>query len=421
MTVQHPALEDDTYDPFEAFDRHVGVGTIENPYPLFAELRGRAPVIEGSLWKYYFGAQQPLPIEAAPYGDVPIYTALSYDAVTQVLRSPGRPFSSQAYAQSMGIVMGHSLLEMDEPEHAKYRTLLEQAFSKRAMERWEREVISPTIAGAIDRFAERGSADLVREFTFPYPVHVITGLLGLPEGDLPQFHRWAIELINVGFDPPRGLEASRKLHDYFIDVIEERRAAPPREDLISVLAHSEVDGHRLDDEEICAFLRLLLPAGAETTFRSTGNLLFGLLTNPEQLDAVREDRAKIALAIDEALRWEPPLTSVIRSAAEDGDVCGVAIPAGAAIMVCVGSANHDESRWEDPEVYNIFRKRFPAVAFGFGPHVCLGQHLARMEMTVALNALFDRLPGLRLDASAEPPSITGLMFRSPARLPVVFG
>ncbi len=414
-------VEDDAYDPFERFDHHVGVGTVANPYPIFAEQRHKAPVIEGGLWKYFFEASQAQPLDAMPFQEVPVYTALSYDAVTQVLRSPGRPFSSQAYAKTMGVVMGHSILEMDEPEHAKYRTTLEQAFSKKAMERWERDVIRPTIGAHIDRFAGRGHADLVREFTFPYPVHVITGLLGLPEEDLVRFHRWAIELINVSFDPARGLEASRKLHDYFIEAIEERRLAEPREDLISVLAHSEVDGKPLDNEEICAFLRLLLPAGAETTFRSSGNLLCGLLTHPDQLDAVRNDRSLISQAIEETLRWEGPLTSVIRQVSEDTDLCGIQVPAGAAVMVCVGSANHDEARWEDPESFNIFRKRFPPVAFGFGPHVCLGQHLARMEMNTALNALLDRLPNLRLDPDEEPPSISGLMFRSPPSLPVVFG
>jgi len=180
---------------------------------------------------------------------------------------------------------------------AKYRTLLEQAFSKRAMERWQRDVIGPTIHTFVDKFADRGSADLVREFTFPYPVHVITGLLGLPEEELNQFHRWAIELINVAFDPPRGFAASQKLHDYFIEIIEERRESEQGDDLISVLAHSDIDGQRLDNEEICAFLRLLLPAGAETTFRSSGNLLCGLLSNPDQLDAVRKDRSLIPQAV----------------------------------------------------------------------------------------------------------------------------
>ncbi len=419
MSSQATTIDDDTYDPFEAFDRSVGIETIQDVYPVFAELRRQAPVIEGPLWKHFF-TQAQAPITAAPFGGESMYSAMSYDAVTQVLRAPGRPFSSHAYANTMGVVMGHSILEMDEPEHTKYRALLEQVFSKRAMQQWEVDVITPTINSFIDTFADRGSADLAREFTFPYPVSVITGLLGLPEEDLPQFHRWAIALINVGFDPARGLQASQKLHDYFVEVINERRSEK-REDMISVLAHSEIDGQRLDDEQICAFLRLLLPAGAETTYRSSGNLLFGLLTNPEQLDAVRKDRSLIPQAIDEALRWEPPLTSIIRESAEDAEVCGVPVPAGAAVMVCVGSANHDESRWEEPEGFNIFRKRFPHVAFGFGPHVCLGQHLARMEMTTALNALFDRLPNLRLDPDTPKPHIGGLMFRSPVALPVLFG
>jgi len=419
MATQTPTLDDEAYDPFEAFDRSVGIETIQDVYPVFAKLRRQSPVTEGALWKHFFSPSQ-APITAAPYRDVKMYSAMSYDAVTQVLRAPGRPFSSHAYANTMGVVMGHSILEMDEPEHTKYRALLEQVFSKRAMQQWEVEVIRPTISSFIDTFAERGSADLAREFTFPYPVTVITGLLGLPEEDLQQFHRWAIALINVGFDPARGFQASQRLHDYFVEVINERRRER-RDDMISELAHAEIDGQKLGDEEICAFLRLLLPAGAETTYRSSGNLLFGLLTNAEQLDAVRQDRSLIPQAIDEALRWEPPLTSIMREASEDSVVCGVPVPAGAALMVCVGSANHDESRWEDPEEYNIFRKRFPHVAFGFGPHVCLGQHLARMEMTTALNMLFDRLPNLRLDADAAAPHIGGLMFRSPNSLPGRFG
>lgn len=421
MTTPTIRAEDDTYDPFAAFDQFVGVGTVVNLHPIIAELRRKSPVLEGGIWSHFFNASEAQPIEAVAFQHMSVYTALSYDAVTQVLRAGGRPFSSQQYASTIGIVMGHSILEMDEPEHAKYRTTLEAAFSRKAMERWERDVVRPTISEHIDRFAGGGSADLVRDFTFPYPVHVITGLLALPVDDLPQFHRWAIELINVAFDPPRGLEASRKLHDYFIEVIEERRRTEPREDLISVLAYSEVEGKPLDNEEICAFLRLLLPAGAETTFRSSGNLLCGLLSNPDQLDAVRKDRSLIPQAIDETLRWEGPLTTIIRQASEDTDLCGVPLPAGAVVMVSIASANHDESRWEDPEVFNIFRKRIPSVAFGFGPHVCIGQHLARMEMTTALNGLLDRLPNLRLDPAAEQPEVSGLMFRSPTKLPVLFG
>ena len=408
-------VDEDQYDPFEAFDQAQGIGRIENPYPRLAELRREAPIHRTSMWKM-FELGRP---SADVYNDAPFYSALSYNAVTQVLKDSSR-FSSRIYAEAMGPVMGHSLLEMDGPEHATYRTIIEQAFSRKEIERWEREVIAPTINSFVDKFIERGSADLIREFTFPFPIHVITGLIGLPPEDLPQFHRWAVQLINVGADFPRAIEASKKLHDYLIVIIDGKRK-DPQDDLISLLAHSEVDGHRLDDEEICAFLRLLLPAGAETTYRSSSNLLFGLLTHADQLDAVRKDRSLMPQAIEEGLRWEPPLLSIIRTAAQDTKVEGVAVSEGAIISVWVGSANHDETRWERPEEFDIFRKRIPHVAFGFGAHVCLGQHLARMETTVALNMLFDRLPNLRLDQNAEEAHISGLMFRSPGRLPVVFG
>jgi cytochrome P450 len=415
MTMPGAAVEDDAYDPFEAFDHALGADRVRNPFPKFAELRREAGVHEGNLWMV-FGLHDPA---AVVFTDAKPYSALSYDAVTQILKD-STTFSSQGYANTMGIVMGHTILEMDPPEHAGYRALLEQAFSRRAMERWEAEIIRPMVHRFIDAFIERGSADLVRELTFPFPIHVITGMLGLPEEDLPQFHRWAIELINVGADPPRGLAASQKLHDYLVARIEEKRKEP-QEDLISVLAHSEVAGHRLNDEEIVAFLRLLLPAGGETTYRSSSNLIFGLLTHTDQLDALRADRSLLPQALEEGLRWEGPLTLIMRMCAKDTEVCGVPVPEGAFINVSVGAANHDESRWDNPDEFDIFRKRFPHVAFGFGPHVCLGQHLARMETTVAINALLDRLPNLRLDPEAVDPHISGLIFRSPVSLPVVFG
>ena len=415
MTTQ--LVGDEAYDPFEAFDDAQGIGRVGNPYPRLAELRRVAGIHRGSMWKLF-------DLElAGERGDVlteaPFFSAIGYNAVTHVLRE-SQTFSSSVYAAAMGPVMGHSILEMDEPEHGQYRALIEQAFSRKAMERWEAEVIAPTIHSFIDKFIERGSADLVREFTFPFPITVISGLLGLPQEDLPQFHRWAVELINVAAHYERAIGASGKLRDYLIGVIEERRAEP-RDDMISLLAHAELNGHRLDNEEICAFLRLLLPAGAETTYRSSGNLLFGLLSQPEQLDALRKDRSLMLVALEEGLRWEPPLLSIMRSTATDTEVEGLPVPKDSVISVWVGSANRDETRWENPEEFDIFRKRIPHVAFGFGPHVCLGQHLARMETTVALNALLDRLPDMRLDPSAEGVEISGLMFRSPARLPVVFG
>jgi cytochrome P450 len=318
------------------------------------------------------------------------------------------------------VVMGHTILEMDEPEHHAYRGLVQQAFTRKAMERWEVELVAPIVHRDIDAFADRGSADLVSELTFPFPVHVIAGMLGLPSADLPRFHRLAVQLISLSFDWDRAMAASEGLRDYFSGILAERRQHP-QGDVISALASAELDGQRLTDDEIYAFLRLLLPAGAETTYRSSSNLLFGLLSNPDQLEALRKDRSLLPIAIEEGLRWEPPLTAIMRVATRDADVCGVAIPAGSVVSVGVGPANRDSAYWDEPDRFDIFRPVKPHAAFASGPHMCLGLHLARMETFVALNALFDRLPNLRLDPGADDVHITGHAFRAPRSLPVIFG
>ena len=407
------AAPDDDYDPFERFNAMQGMGSVRDPYPDFAAMREACPVHKLDLRKILnLPEGAPLPIE----GD--LYAVVSHDGVAHVLRD-GKTFSSRGYAEMMGVVMGHSILEMDEPEHSRYRGLIQQAFTKRALERWERDLVTPIVHGLIDRFADRGRAELVRELTFPFPVHVIAGMLGLPEEDLPQFHRWTVELISVAFALERGIQASQKLYDYFIPILDARRSEP-RDDLISVLTQAELDGQRLDNDEIAAFLRLLLPAGAETTYRSTSNMLFGLLSNPDQLDALREDRSLMDRAIEEAVRWEPPLTGIQRTTTCPVQVDGVDLPAGATIQVNVGSANRDERRYERAADFDIEREPRMHMGFAFGPHRCLGMHLARMEMRVAVSAVLDRLPGVRLDPAAEDVHITGLMFRAPQELPVVF-
>jgi cytochrome P450 len=248
---------------------------------------------------------------------------------------------------------------------------------------------------------------------------VISALLGLPEGDLPMFHRLAVELLLIISDIDRGLKASQKLGEYLTTIVRDRRQRP-EEDIISVLAHAELDGQHLSDQEIVAFLRLLLPAGAETTYRSSSNLLVGLLSDRAQWEALERDRTLIPAAVEEGLRWEPPLTITARTCIKDTTLEGIDIPAGSAITACIGSANHDESRWQDPERFDIFRPHKPHLAFAYGPHMCLGMHLARMETVALLNALLDRLPDLRLDPEADDVRVTGLIFRAPPVLPVLF-
>ncbi|HEV3450399.1 MAG TPA: cytochrome P450 [Acidimicrobiia bacterium] len=405
------------YDPFAVFDEAAGAGTVTDPYPVFHELRAECPVRAGSFHGR-FGVDELIDPAFLDDGAVP-YTPLSFEAVQAVLKD-GETFSSSGYASSMGLVMGHSILEMDEPEHHEYRSLIQQAFTRKAMDRWEVELVGPIVHGLIDAFVDDGRADLVRELFWPFPVHVIAGMLGLPAEELPQFHRKAVELISIGFDIERGLTASQWLYDFFAAVIAERRQEP-RGDVISVLAEAELEGQRLTDEEIIAFLRLLLPAGAETTYRSSSNLMFGLLSRPDQLARLRDDRSLMAPAIEEGLRWEPPLTGIGRTATRDVEVDGVLIPAGSPINVCLGGANRDPARWDHPDDFDLLRDPKQHLAFAFGPHMCLGMHLARMETTVAINAVLDRLPDVRLDPDAPAPAITGLTFRAPRALPVRFG
>jgi cytochrome P450 len=413
-------LSEDGYDPFEEFNRAAGMGLVENPYPMWALVRPQHPIKREDLDMPVESADEDavefLPLDTS----IGLYTAYGFETVQQVLKD-GEAFSSKGYADIMGRVLGHSILEMDEPEHHLYRGLVQQAFSRKAMDVWERELVKDVVNECIDGFIDRSDkrADLVRELTFPFPVVVIARLLGLPREDLPMFHRRAVTVISAGFELERALSASQELFDYFCAIIEERRAHPS-DDVISVLVQAELEGTRLNDEEICSFLRLLLPAGAETTYRSSSNLLWGLLSNPEQLAALRADRSLLPQAIEEGLRWEPPLTGIMRTAAKDTVVAGVPVAAGSIVHVNMGSANHDENVWDNPEEFDIFRPQKQHLAFAWGPHMCLGLHLARMETRVVINQLLDRLPGLRFDPDIEPEPITGSIFRAPVGLHVTW-
>jgi len=397
------------FDPFELKD--MVSGNIRDPYSRLHELCRESPVHTGPI-DLGEGAEIADPTKPPPV------TVFGFDEVVQVLRDD-ETYSNVVYADVVGMVMGRTILQMDEPEHRKVRSLVASSFRSRMLERWEEELVAVVVNELIDSFIGRGRSDLVREVTFNFPVQVIARILGLPRADYPRFQRWALELTSVSANWERGVAASAALRDYFVEVMAERRAAPG-DDLISDLVRAEVDGERLGDEEIYSFLRLLLPAGVETTYRATGSLLLALLDDRRQLDALYGDRSLYAQAFEEVLRWEPPVTLILRRATRDSELAGVPIDEGADIALMIGAANRDERKYADPDRYDMFREQRQHVGFGFGVHVCLGMHLARMESRVAVNTLFDRLGPIRLDPAAEPPHIEGLAFRSPLSLPVVF-
>jgi cytochrome P450 len=396
----------DDLEDFGSFDDVVS-GDVRDPYTELARLRREEPV-------------QRIDMSGMPHEESkPVFIVYRYEEVQQMLRD-NETFSSAIIIDAFGDVLGrHVMLGMDEPEHGRHRSLVSKAFSQKALARWEDELVGKVGNELIDQFADRGSADLVKEFTFPYPTQIIAGLLGLPREDYPQFQRWSISLLSFTVNPERGRAASKALQEYFTPILAARRQQP-REDLISALADAEIDGEQLSDEEIFSFLRLLLPAGVETTYRSLGNMLFGLLSSPYQLDAIRADRSLLPQAIEEAVRWEPPLLTITRVASRDTELGGVKIPAGSSVMPMLGAANRQDERFPDPNRFDIFRSQRAHIGFGHGVHVCLGMHLARLEMRVALNLLLDRLPNLRLDPDGDDPHIRGQVFRSPTSLPVLF-
>jgi cytochrome P450 len=396
----------DTFDAMGQFTDTVA-GDVRDPYPELARKRRESPV-EVAM-QMGFDLQDHLKV-----------TAYRHEEVSTILRD-AETYSSGSIRDLMAVVMGpYVLVGMDGDEHKRHRHLVSPAFRSKALAHWEDELIVAVVDSLIDQFVDRGSAELVSEFTFRYPVQVIAEVLGVPRDDYEQFHQWAVDIINVAAQPDAGIAAGAAMRAYLVDHVEARRTHPTT-DVISDLVTSEIDGERLDDEEIFSFLRLLLPAGAETTYRASGNFIYGLLTHADQLETLRADRSLMPQAVEEAIRWETPLLITSRQATRDAVLGGVEVPAGAMVVANLGSANHDEAKWDNAENFDILRTPQPQIAFGAGPHMCLGMHLARLELRVAVGRLLDRLPNLHLDPDGEDPHIHGERFRSPTSLPVRFG
>lgn len=374
------------------------------PYPVWARARQECPVI---------------PTNGVSLGVHRMtYQVTRWDDVERVLRDP-ETFSSSINAEHIGQYMGDLILAMDGQEHRAYRNLVAKAFRASQLEHWGDEMIRPTIDALLDDIAPRGRADLVRDVTSKYPVRVICAIVGVPVEDSEQFHEWA-EQINTGpMHPETGMAASRAMQEYLEPLVEERRTNPCG-DLLSELVHAEVDGERLSEDRLYGFLRLLLPAGAETTYRVMGNALTALLLHDDVMARVRADRELVPALIEETLRWETSVTQVSRIATRDTEIAGCPIPAGSPVSVITGSANHDETRYDHPEEFDIDRPQQVHMAFGTGQHQCLGMHLARLELRIGLDAILERLPNLRLDPDTPRPTIQGLAFRGPDALPVVF-
>jgi cytochrome P450 len=352
-------------------------------------------------------------------------TVHSYELGLEVLRQSAALSSEGFYGPALNMAIGKSVIGMDEPEHRRMRLLLQPAFARTKMARWKRDIIQPIVDEHLERIRPRGRADLYEEVAPNVPVQTIGVALGLPGEDQRQFFEWAVGMTSGG----DVLGNSAAVAEYVAPLIVERRAHPT-DDLLSLLVEARIedadadgidDRRPLSDEEINTFVRLLIIAGAGTTYKAYGNLMFLLLSHPEQLAAVTADRSLIPPAIEEALRIEQPLASVQRVARAHTMIGGVDIEPGCPVTVNIGAANHDPAQWHAPETFDVHRDRPDRhVSFGFGIHRCLGIHLARAELDVLCNRTLDLLPNLRFDPDAPRPHITGLTFRMPTSVPAAW-
>ncbi|MBV9660568.1 MAG: cytochrome P450 [Acidimicrobiales bacterium] len=345
-----------------------------------------------------------------------MYIAWGHDEVAQVMRDaahfmkpgPGGPFAN-------------TILSMNGEEHRKYREMVKDAFAPAAVDRWETTLIRPLMHRLVDAIAPKGRADLVRDYTSHFPFHVIRVLLGIPEEQHDEFVGLAFPgsaTLGSGFDD----EWERRVQRFLDPHLAAARSRPQGEDLLSVLVHADLDGRKLTDDELYKFLVLLTPAGADTTFAGASTMFLGVLTNPDQLELVRHNRKLLSRAADEALRWHnSAASSFLRVATDDTEVGGCPVPRGTVVAAHVSAHNRDEKRYPEPEQYDITRPVLPRGIFGYGPHACLGMHIARCEMKVSLDVALDRLTNLRLDPEAPPPYVrSGVGFPSPPYIHVLF-
>lgn len=398
------------FDLRSSYNTHSGGDFQTDPYPIWKSLREQAAVHEGTVHELtgYPGAAS---FQGLPHPDRRHYSVFSYAACDSVYRNDTVFMSSPDGILAEGVGTESSMLSMDGQQHRRYRGLVQPSFVPAKAQWWITNWINQTVHTLIDEFADEGRAELNVDFCAAIPVLTITGSFGVPVEQ-------ALVIRESISQPARMIE--------ILAPIVAARRAQPQDDLISVLVEAELkdeDGvtQRLSDIEIYSFAILLLAAGSGTTWKQMGITLAALLQRPEVLAAVKQDRELIKGAVEESLRWMPTDPMFSRYAVQDTELNGVPIEKGAVVHLCLGAANRDPARWENPDEFDIYRQRKASFAFGGGAHICLGMHVARAEMTVGIGALLDRLPNLRLDPDAEPPRYIGMYERGATAIPVLFG
>jgi len=386
-------------------------GNRADPYPLYGDIRDRGPMLVPEINLAVFSRFDDC-------FDVLRHPASASDRLKSTVAQraiaagePARPFGTPSF------------LFLDPPDHTRLRKLVQKAFAPKVI-----KALEPEIAALVDDLLSKvsGQLDIIADLAYPLPVAVICRLLGVPLADEPEFSR-ASALLARSLDPfitftgtvpddaDERLQAGLWLRGYLRDLIAQRRS-DPGEDLMSRLIAAEEDGDQLTEDEIVATCNLLLIAGHETTVNLIANASLAMLRDPRQWAALGADPARAAVIIEETLRYDPPVQLVGRVAAEDIRIGETTIPKGDTAMLLLAAAQRDPQTFEQPDVFDPDRETIRHLAFGHGPHFCLGAPLARLEAQLALTKMAARFPQARL--GAEPTYKPNLTLRGLETLPV---
>lgn len=393
MTTTHDDLDDLGVDPVSQL---FVPATANDPRPVYARLRQECPVARSA----------PL------MGDASGWVVSRYDDVMWALRHP-EVFSSAPEAVSIG--QAHTLipLQIDPPEHAKYRRWLDPLFSPKRMAEIEpdaRALVGELVAG----FADRGACDFHEEFATPLPSTIFLRLMGLPQRDLSTFLQWRDNTIRPDVEPGDWDGAQRirdetgkAISQYFVEAVAEKRRQPD-DALLSLLVHSDVDGRPITDDELLGTCHLMLLAGLDTVTATLDCMISYLAQHPERRRMIVERPELIDGAVEDLLRHETPVMMVARVVKHDVEFRGMELKAGDSLTPLIGAANHDDGEFTDPHEVDFERAGNRHLAFGAGPHRCLGSHLARMELRVALDEFHRRIPDYRLADGTVPSYSPGI-------------
>lgn len=401
------------------FGRLLDPSTRADPYPIYAEIRR-----DGPLW-----------IEHMPAAVVG-----GYRDCEALLRDPRLSAERWRYAGSTGMdddveipldapasLLQPSFLSQDPPDHTRLRRLVSKAFNTGTVARLE-PAIAALIDELLDRAADRDTFDVVAGLAYPLPVTVICRLLGVPVEDEHLFHRWSAQLIRfvdglalaaAGVESKFDwLPGMIEMHRYVEDLVTARRAEP-RDDLISALLAIEDAGDTLDEDELVSTIVLLLVTGHETTVNLIGNGVLALLRNPAHLAALRENPELAPAVVEETIRYDPPVQLTARVAAEPLRIGALDVPEGSLVFLLIAAAQRDPAANPDPEIFNPYRENLRSLAFGIGPHFCLGAPLARLQGRLALTRFAQRIVDPVLVAD-PPPYREHLNLHGPTALPVSY-